>query len=366
MNKRIAVLPGDGIGPEVVEQAVRVLQAVAQKYGHHFEFYHSEIGGAAFEKYGKHFPDTTKELCSQVNAILLGSVGGPVAESHLLKWQNCERNSLLQLRKQFSFNANIRPLFLDEKLIELCPLKRAAQYGSLDLVVIRELIGDIYFGKHERSISDGIRSAIDVASYDEKQIYSVAKVAFELAKARRGKVTSVDKANVLETSRLWREVVNEVALSYPEIKLEHILVDNCAMKMVQNPWDFDVLLTPNLFGDILSDLGASLIGSLGLLPSASINTGSGFGLYEPAGGSAPDIAGKNQANPIAQILSAAMLLRHSFKMFEEASAIEKAVGSVLKNGFRTRDLWFGSGARSEELLSTVEMTDAIIRFLGDL
>jgi len=359
MSRNIAILAGDGIGPEVMTQTVRILKAIGYRFDSNFTFHYGEIGGSAFEKFGSHFPQETKILCTQADAILVGSVGGPISESHLPKWAHCERNSILQLRKEFCFNVNLRPISLNSQLQILSPLKQSKESKPIDMVIVRELVGDIYFGKHERSISKGLRVALDEASYSENQICSVAHFAFELARSRKGKVSSVDKANVLETSRLWREVVNEVSVEYADVQLEHVLVDHCAMKMIQAPDQFDVVLASNLFGDILSDLGAAILGSLGLLPSASINKETGFGLYEPAGGSAPDIAGKNIANPIAQILSAAMMLRLSFNMTREAQVIENAVQKAIFNGYRTKDLCIGF----QNSVSTEQFTNEIIRII---
>lgn len=354
MQKRIAVLPGDGIGEEVMQEAVLVLKEVAARFSHAFEFEYGVIGGAAFDAYGEHFPEATREICARADAILFGSVGGPVSEQHLEKWKNCEVNALLGLRKAFSFNANFRPVRVFSELKDLSPLKPAVIGEGVDILFVRELNGDIYFGEKRQFERDGVRVATDVAEYTELQVASVARTAFEAAGKRRGKVTSVDKANVLQTSKLWREVVKEVSQEYPEIALENMLVDNCAMQLIQNPTQFDVILTSNMFGDILSDAGAVLPGSLGLLASASLNE-CGFGMFEPPGGSAPDIANKNIANPIGQILSSAMLLRFAFNLQKEADTIEAAVSKALLSGARTQDL-----ARSNEpTLGTHEMGQTI-------
>ena len=355
MKKSIAVLPGDGIGEEVVSQALRVLEVVSTKYKLEFQTTHALIGGAAFEKHGNHFPAETMEICRNSDAILFGSVGGPVSQLNLDKWKNCETNSLLGLRKAFGFNCNYRPVKIFPALINFCPLKPEIVGDGIDILFIRELIGDIYFGEKKRFEENGLRVATDIARYDEQQIASVAKLAFEAAGKRKKKVTSVDKANVLASSKLWREVVHEVAKNYSDIQLEDMLVDNCAMQIIKNPRQFDVILTSNLFGDILSDAGAVLPGSLGLMASASINK-DGFGMFEPPGGSAQDIAGKGIANPIGQILSLAMLLRFSFNLEQAATNIENAVEKTLADGFRTGDI----NTKNTKSSTTKVMADAII------
>lgn len=353
--KKIAVLAGDGIGPEVMKEALRVLTCIAEQDRISLKFTEGYIGGAAFDKFGTHFPEETKTLCEASDAILFGSVGGPVMASHEPKWKQCEVNSILALRKAFSFNANFRPAKVYPILKDISPLKPSLLEKGVDILVLRELIGDIYFGEHKRFEKNNLRCASDVAEYNENQIISVANRAFQAARQRRQKVTSVDKANVLDTSRLWREVVSEVAQEYPDVTLEHMLVDNCAMQLIMNPNQFDVILTANLFGDILSDAASVIPGSLGLMPSASFNE-EGFALYEPSGGSAPDIAGKNIANPIAQILSAAMMLRFSFELEESASRIEKAVQKTLEKGYRTRDIQ----QADTTVLGSREFTDKIL------
>lgn len=355
MQKTIAVLPGDGIGPEVMTQTLRVLDNAAQKYGHSFKYLHAEIGGAAYDTFQAHCPDETLAICKKADAILFGSVGGPITEQQLPKWKNCEVNSILKLRKYFQFNINIRPVLIYESLASLSPLRKDKIDHGVDILIFRELNGDIYFGKHEQTTRDHQRIAIDEAVYDESQIASIAHRAFQAAQQRKKNIVSVDKANVLSTSKLWREVVDEIATQYPDVKLTHMLVDNCAMQLIIHPKQFDVLLTPNMFGDILSDLAAALPGSLGLIPSISMNS-QGFGLYEPSGGSAPDIAGKNVANPIAQILSATMMLRHSFKMNDMADGIETSVQKVLSAGVRTRDI----AAAGDQVASLSEFVDKVI------
>lgn len=359
MNKTIVILPGDGIGLDVMPQAVRVLEKVLQLGGHEVNLIHGDIGGTAYEKYNSHFPDETRKICDTADAILFGSVGGPLAQAHLPKWKDCEINSILALRKTYNLGSNLRPAKVYPELKELCPLRQDLVAGGVDVLIIRELVGDIYFGKHERFTADGKACARDIAEYTQEQIENVAHVAFQAAMQRDKQLISVDKANVLDTSKLWREIVSDVAKSYPEVKLEHMLVDNCAMQILINPGQFDVIVTSNLFGDILSDLAAGLPGTLGLMPSASLN-GDGFGLYEPSGGSAPDIAGKNIANPIAQILSAAMLLRYSFNLDNEARTIETAVSQVLQAGFRTKDIY----QDGMQLVGTVEMTDQILETIN--
>ncbi len=359
MAFKVAVLPGDGIGEEVMEQALRVLHAVAKRAGVEFETEKGFVGGAGYDRYGKHFPDETRALCERSDAILFGSVGGPVSEMHLPKWKGCETNSILAIRKAFEFHANFRPVKVFAGMEELCPLRGDILAKGVDMLFVRELLGDIYFGEHKTETVNGKRRAVDVAEYDEDGIAAVAHVAFRAARKRRNKVTSVDKANVLDTSKLWRQVVREIGeRDYPDVQLEDILVDNCAMQIIRDPSAFDVVLTPNLFGDILSDAGAVLPGSLGLLASASFNN-SGFAMYEPPGGSAPDIAGKGIANPIAQILSVALMLRYSFEMEESAASIERAVEATLAAGYRTADI-FREGAKR---VDSRGMTDRILELL---
>ena len=369
MEKKIAVLPGDGIGEEVMAEAIRVLRAVGEKFGHVFHFEHALVGGAAYDKHQNHFPDVTKEVCRRSEAIFFGSVGGPVSEQHLPKWKSCEAASLLSIRKAFSFNANFRPIKVFPELASISPLRAEVINAGVDLLFIRELNGDIYFGEKKSFLRDGRRVATDVAEYTEDQVAAVAHTAFKAARLRRKKVTSVDKANVLEVSRLWRAVVKEISAEYPDIELEDMLVDNCAMQLIRNPAQFDVVLTGNMFGDILSDAAAVLPGSLGMLASASMNR-EGFGMFEPPGGSAQDIAGKGIANPIAQILSGAMMLRFAFAMEKEAELIESSVNKAIAAGYRTGDILPSSrtdqgsdhGKLSEKLkkVGTREMTDAVL------
>lgn len=332
--KKIAVLAGDGIGPEVMAQALRVLEACCPDT---FEFTRGLVGGAAYEVHGAHFPEETARLCQTADAVLFGSVGGPVNQAHLDKWKGCETNSILALRKTFSFNVNLRPIRVFESLRDISPLKAEVLGDGVDCVILRELLGDIYFGEHRQELKNGKRWAFDGAEYTEDQIASITHQAFKIARTRSRRLCSVDKANVLSTSKLWRAVVSEIAAEYPDVTLEHMLVDNCAMQIVRSPRQFDVILTSNMFGDILSDAAAVIPGSLGLTPSASLNA-AGLGLYEPSGGSAPDIAGQDIANPIAQILSAALMLRLSFSMHEPAARIEQAIDRLLARNVRTRDI----------------------------
>lgn len=360
MKKTIAVLSGDGIGPEVMSEAIKVLLKIAEDFGHEFTFQHALIGGAAWEVHGVHFPEETKKICEGSDAILFGSVGGPIQEQGNAKWKDCERNSILQLRQYFHFQTNLRPSKVYPALADSCVLRPQIIGNGVDILCVRELSGDIYFGEHHIKEIDGVKNAIDVMAYDERTIADIAHAAFQAARHRRKKVTSVDKANVLACSRLWREVVTEVSKEYPDCQLEHLLVDNCAMQLIRCPTVFDVLLMPNMFGDILSDEVSVLAGSLGMLPSASLNK-HGFGLYEPSSGSAPDIAGKGIANPIGQILSAAMMLEYSFQMVQESEAIQRAVEKSLEQGFRTADI-----ATPDDRLrpiSTTEMGNMIIKNL---
>ena len=364
MKKRVAVLAGDGIGPEVMEQALRVLSCVTKKAGDRFqlEIINGLVGGAAYEEYGSHFPDETKDLCKSCDAILFGSVGGPVSARSLPKWANCEVNSILALRKAFGFNANFRPVKVFSSLVESSPLKNALLAHGVDILIVRELVGGIYFGEHKRFGEIGNRKASDLCIYNEQQIASVAHVAFKAAQLRKKSLTLVDKANVIDTSRLWREVVSEVASNYLDVQYSQMYVDNCAMQIVKRPSQFDVILTENMFGDILSDLAAVLAGSIGLLCSSSISA-DGFALYEPPGGSAPDIAGQGMANPIGQIRCVAMMLEHSFNLGSEAKQIEDAIDLTLKAGYRTRDVYRGEGVGGEVLVSSAQMTDEIIKRL---
>ena len=345
----VAVLSGDGIGPEIMAEAVKVLDKVQQKYAFKLNYHYFDVGGIAIDKHGEPLPAATLKGCEQADAILFGSVGGPKWE-HLPPNQQPERGALLPLRKHFALFCNLRPATLYKGLEKFCPLRADIAAKGFDMVTMRELTGGIYFGQPKGREGEGANEkAFDTEVYHRYEIERIAKVAFETAMKRGKHVTSVDKANVLMSSILWRETVNDVAKHYPDVKLDHIYIDNATMQLIKQPDFFDVLLCSNIFGDIISDECAMITGSMGMLPSASLNE-KGFGLYEPAGGSAPDIAGKGIANPIAQILSAAMMLRYSFNLNEAATAIEKAVKDVLAAGHRTADL-----ADESKPVSTAEM-----------
>lgn len=355
----IAVLPGDGIGPEVMQQAYKVLDAVRQRFGLKITTSEYDVGGAAIDKHGSPLPPATVAGCEQADAILFGSVGGPKWE-HLPPNDQPERGALLPLRKHFKLFSNLRPARLYQGLEAFCPLRADIAAKGFDILCVRELTGGIYFGQPKGREGQGMHEkAFDTEVYYRFEIERIARIAFESARKRRSKVTSIDKANVLQTSIMWREVVNEIAKDYPDVSLSHMYIDNATMQLIKDPSQFDVLLCSNLFGDILSDECAMITGSMGMLPSASMNE-QAFGLFEPAGGSAPDIAGKNIANPIAQILSAALLLRYSLGADEAADAIEQAVNKVLEAGHRTGDL-----ANSGSAIGTNEMGDIIARFVAE-
>jgi len=339
MKMNITCIPGDGIGPEIVTEAKKVLDKVGDKFGHELVYTDVLMGGCSIDKYGVPLTDETIEIAKSADAVLMGSIGGNTSTSPWYKLEPSLRPEagLLKIRKALNLFANLRPAFLYQELKDSCPLKEATGEKGFDLLIMRELTGGLYFGDRKTEEIDGEKIATDTLVYKESEIRRIAIRAFDVAMKRRKKVTSVDKANVLDSSRLWRSVVNEVAKDYPEVELEHMLVDNCAMQLVKDPSQFDVVLTENMFGDILSDEASMITGSIGMLPSASLNETS-FGLYEPSHGSAPDIAGLDIANPIATILSAAMMLRYSFNLSKEADAIENAVTSVLKEGYRTKDL----------------------------
>lgn len=339
MLKKIAVIKGDGIGPEIVTEAVKVLESIAAKYGHTFYYTDLLMGGCSIDAYGEPLTEETIDVCKQSDAVLMGSIGGDTTTS---PWYKLPANlrpeaGLLSLRKSLGLFANLRPCVLYPELRAACTLREDISEKGFDMLIMRELTGGLYFGERKTEMVDGVMTAVDTLKYDENEIRRIAIKAFEVAMKRSKKVTSVDKANVLDSSRLWRKVVTETAKDYPEVALEHALVDSTAMQIVRNPSQFDVMVTENMFGDILSDEAAMVTGSLGMLPSASLNE-TKFGLYEPSGGSAPDIAGKNVANPIAAILSGAMMLRYSFDMQEEADAVENAVKQVLAEGYRTGDI----------------------------
>ena len=356
MEYKIALIPGDGIGPEVVREAKKVLDTVCKKYGHTFSYTSLLMGGASIDVHGVPLTQETIDKAKASDAVLMGSIGGNTATSPWYKLEPSKRPEagLLSLRKALGLFANLRPAHLYDELRAACPLRDEVIGDGFDMIIMRELTGGLYFGEHKTEKVTGIDTAVDVLTYSEEEIRRIAIKGFDIAMKRRKKVTSVDKANVLDSSRLWRKVVEEVAKDYPEVTLEHMLVDNCAMQLVKDPAQFDVILTENMFGDILSDEASMVTGSIGMLSSASLNE-TKFGLYEPSGGSAPDIAGQNIANPIATILSAAMLLRYSLDLDKEADAVEAAVAKVLKDGYRTGDI-FSEGCKK---VSTFEMGDLI-------
>lgn len=349
---KIAVLPGDGIGVEIVPEAIKALNAITEKFGHKFEFTEALVGGAAYDAVGHPLPDETLELCKKSDAIILGAMGGP-------KWEELpvhlrpEVGALLPLRKELGLYANLRPCVLYPGLEHASSLKEEVIKG-VDILVLRELTGGLYFGeKFREETADGGQKATDILSYSTYEIERIVRFAYDAARKRNNKLCSVDKANVIETSRLWREVVMELAKEYPDVETTHMYVDNCAMQLIKDPLQFDVIVTENMFGDILTDEAAMLTGSIGMLGSASI--GGEVGLYEPSHGSAPDIAGQKKANPLATILSAALMLRHSFDLEEEATTIENAVRSVLIDGYRTPDLM----ETGMKLLDTVQIGDLV-------
>eukprot|EP00808_Paulinella_micropora_P009633 g32292.t1 len=360
--RKVASLPGDGIGEEVMAEAHKVLNKAAEMYGHSYHFKHGWVGGAAWKHTGTHLPKETLDLCRESDAVLFGSVGGPVDAQDDPMWKDAERNAILGLRNEFQFAINIRPAKIYKNLEKLCPLKKEIfENDPVDLVIIRELVGDVYFGKH---VTEGDK-ATDYMEYTVDQIKRPLEFAFKTAMQRKKKLTVVDKANVLDTSRLWRKVANEMKKHYPEVKLEFMYVDNAAMQLIKWPGSFDVIATANLFGDILSDEASVLPGSLGLMPSASLGAGK-LHMFEPSGGSAPTIAGLNVANPIAQILSGAMMVRYSFEAHEEAQLIEDAVDAVLQAGARTGDLILESERGKVKTISTVEMGDRITSMVETL
>ena len=336
MEKNITLLKGDGIGPEIVDQAVKVLDAVAEKYGHKFNYTEVDIGGCSIDKFGVPITEEGMAKCKSADAVLLGAVGGP-------KWDNVDpsirpEKALLAVRRELGLFANLRPTRLFPQLADSSPLKQSIVGNGIDLMIVRELTGGIYFGKRYTEVVDGEKVATDYMTYSEHEIERIGRVAFEAALKRGKKLASVDKANVLDSSRLWRATMHKLAEEYPEVEYSDILVDNTAMQLIKNPTQFDVLVTENMFGDILSDEASMLTGSIGMMPSASLSEGT-LGMYEPIHGSAPDIAGMNIANPIGTVMSAAMLLRYSFNMMEEADAIEAAVNKALDDGYRTPDIY---------------------------
>ena len=361
MGYKIGIIRGDGIGPEIVQEAQKVLNAVAAKYNQDFNYTEILMGGASIDATGVPLTDEAIEAAKNCDAVLMGSIGGNTSTSPWYKLPPDKRPEagLLKLRKSLGLFANMRPAYLYDQLRDACPLRDEIIGDGFDLVVMRELTGGLYFGERKTYEENGIRKAVDTLTYGDDEIRRIAVRGFEIAMKRRKKVTSVDKANVLDSSRLWRQVVNEVAEDYPEVELEHMLVDNCAMQLVRDPKQFDVILTENMFGDILSDEASMVTGSIGMLSSASLREGS-FGLYEPSHGSAPDIAGKNIANPIATILSASMLLRYSLNLDEAADAVDEAVRKVLEDGYRTVDIMSEGMTR----VGTKEMGDLITERLG--
>ena len=356
MEYKIALIPGDGIGPEIVAEAKKVLDRVCEKYSHKFSYTEVLLGGASIDAHGVPLTEEAIAQAKASDAVLMGSIGGDAKTSPWYKLEPSKRPEagLLAIRKALNLFANLRPAYLYNELRDACPLRDEIIGDGFDMIIVRELTGGLYFGARKTTEENGVRTAVDTLSYNENEIRRIAIKAFEIARKRRNKVTSVDKANVLDSSRLWRSVVEDVAKDYPDVTLEHMLVDNCAMQLVRDPKQFDVILTENMFGDILSDEASMVTGSIGMLSSASLNE-TKFGLYEPSHGSAPDIAGQNKANPIATILSAAMLLRYSLNLDEEADAVEAAVQKVLTAGYRTGDI-MSEGCK---LVGTKEMGDLI-------
>lgn len=356
MDFKIALIHGDGIGPEIVTEAKKVLDKVAGKFGHTFSYTNMLMGGASIDVHGEPLTDEAVAAAKSSDAVLMGSIGGNTTTSpwYKLPPQKRPEAGLLRLRKELGLFANLRPAVLYGELKQACPLRGDIIGEGFDMMIMRELTGGLYFGEHKTEEAGGVQKATDILTYDENEIRRIAKRGFDIARKRRNKVTSVDKANVLDSSRLWRKVVEEVAKEYPDVTLEHMLVDNCAMQLVRDPKQFDVILTENMFGDILSDEASMVTGSIGMLASASLND-TKFGLYEPSHGSAPDIAGQDIANPIATILSASMMLRYSFDLDKEADAIDAAVAQVLKEGYRTVDIM----SEGMTKVGTAEMGDLI-------
>lgn len=353
MNYKIGIIKGDGIGREVVNEAIKVLHRIEEKFEHRFELEEIFMGGNAYDKYGEPLPDEMLEKCKKVNAVLLGAVGGPKWDA--LPSDKRPERGLLKLRSGLQLYSNLRPAIIHKAIRDASPLKQDIIQNGLDILIVRELTGGIYFGERGTRTVNGIVEAYDVEKYNQTEIERIAHVAFRAALKRNRKVTSVDKANVLDSSKLWRKTVEEVATEYPDVTLEHMYVDNAAMQLVMNPINFDVIVTSNLFGDILSDEASMITGSIGMLPSASLGATS-LGLYEPIHGSAPDIAGQNKANPIATILSVAMMLRYSLNLQNEANIIENAVEEVLNEGYRTGDII----SKDCKLVGTSQMGDLII------
>ena len=356
MEYKIALIPGDGISPEIVAEAKKVLDRVCEKYSHKFSYTEVLLGGASIDAHGVPLTEEAIAQAKASDAVLMGSIGGDAKTSPWYKLEPSKRPEagLLAIRKALNLFANLRPAYLYNELRDACPLRDEIIGDGFDMIIVRELTGGLYFGARKTTEENGVRTAVDTLSYNENEIRRIAIKAFEIARKRRNKVTSVDKANVLDSSRLWRSVVEDVAKDYPDVTLEHMLVDNCAMQLVRDPKQFDVILTENMFGDILSDEASMVTGSIGMLSSASLNE-TKLGLYEPSHGSAPDIAGQNKANPIATILSAAMMLRYSLDLDKEADAVETAVQKVLTEGYRTGDI-MSDGCK---LVGTKEMGNLI-------
>ena len=356
MEYKIALIPGDGIGPEIVAEAKKVLDRVCEKYSHKFSYTEVLLGGASIDAHGVPLTEEAIAQAKASDAVLMGSIGGDAKTSPWYKLEPSKRPEagLLAIRKALNLFANLRPAYLYNELRDACPLRDEIIGDGFDMIIVRELTGGLYFGARKTTEENGVRTAVDTLSYNENEIRRIAIKAFEIARKRRNKVTSVDKANVLDSSRLWRSVVEDVAKDYSDVTLEHMLVDNCAMQLVRDPKQFDVILTENMFGDILSDEASMVTGSIGMLSSASLNE-TKLGLYEPSHGSAPDIAGQNKATPIATILSAAMMLRYSLDLDKEADAVEAAVQKVLTDGYRTGDI-MSDGCK---LVGTKEMGDLI-------
>ena len=358
MEAKIVLIPGDGIGPEIVREAKRVLDHVSEKFGHHFIYEEIDMGGCSIDKFGVPLTDEALAKAKAADAVLLGAVGGNVGNS---AWYDVAPNlrpeaGLLKIRKELGLFANLRPAYLYQELAQACPLRPEIIGDGFDMVIVRELTGGLYFGDRWTKSINGIETACDTLTYNEEEIRRIAIKGFETAMKRRKKLVSVDKANVLDSSRLWRKIVDEVAKDYREVEVSHMLVDNCAMQLVMNPKQFDVILTENMFGDILSDEASMITGSIGMLSSASLNE-TKFGLYEPSHGSAPDIAGQNIANPLATILSAAMLLRYSLDLDAEAKAIEDAVAKAIADGYRTGDIY----TEGTKKVTTDQMGDGVIQ-----
>lgn len=352
MKCKVAVIPGDGIGPDIVKEAVKVLKTVGEKFGHRFEYEYVLAGGCAIDKYGEALPKETLDICKNSDAVLLGAVGGP-------KWDNPDakvrpEQALLGLRGGMNLYCNLRPAVLYKPLKNASPLKDSIVKDGIDIAIVRELTGGIYFGERGREVVDGVETAHDTEKYNTVEIKRIVKIGFETAMKRKKKLTCVDKANILESSRLWRKVMAEMSKEYPEVEVNYLYVDNASMQLVKDPTQFDVIVTSNMFGDILSDEASMVTGSIGMLPSASLGDGT-LGMYEPIHGSAPDIAGMGIANPLATILSAAMMLRYSFNLEEEARAVESAVMNVLEDGYRTGDIM----SEGKKKVGTEEMGDLV-------